>query len=93
MPENKEKLKTTLNELHAELSGAESLDPELRDLLEATVADINATLQKRTDGDESPPEESITGRLSDAVQQFEDSHPTLAGVVQRMIDVLGQMGI
>lgn len=37
--------------------------------------------------------ESLVERLRLAAHQFESSHPTLTGILSRLIDGLGQMGI
>jgi hypothetical protein len=37
--------------------------------------------------------ESVIERLQLAAHQFENSHPTLTGILSRLIDGLGQMGI
>ena len=91
MPERKEKLRETLNELEAELQSLESLDPETRAMLAEAATEIQAALHKE-DGDDLE-HHSLTERLRDAVQEFEADHPTLAGVLNRVIDALGQMGI
>ena len=89
MPERKEKLRETLEELEAELQSLESLDPETRDMLAEAAADIQAALHK----DDAAEHHTISERLRDTVQEFEADHPTLAGVLNRLIDGLGQMGI
>ncbi|MCA9205890.1 MAG: DUF4404 family protein, partial [Planctomycetales bacterium] len=35
----------------------------------------------------------LTERLTETVESIEASHPTLAAVVNRMADALGQLGI
>ena len=76
MPERKEKLRETVNELEAELQTMESLDPETRAMLAEAAAEIQAALQKEdADQDEH---HSLTERLRDSVHEFEADHPTLA---------------
>ena len=91
-----EKLKTTLAELHAELSRAGKVDPETRRLLQEALADIQHSLA----ADDAEPaevrttrQEGIAERLQTATARFETSHPTLAGMIERLTDLLGAAGI
>jgi Domain of unknown function (DUF4404) len=83
-----------------------ALNPEVRQRLETALADIHAlldkggTLDSRADaskgriGDvEGGEEESIVERLSAAERHFEQTHPTLAGIVGSIINALSRMGI
>jgi hypothetical protein len=36
---------------------------------------------------------SVMERLRQAAHEFEGSHPTITGIISRLIDGLGQMGI
>ena len=90
MPEQIEKLKSTLRELEAELASIDTLDEETRAALEEAVEEISQRLRKR---DYAPQPDSLAARLQDAAGEFETSHPTLFGIVRRTIDALGQMGI
>jgi hypothetical protein len=94
MSDDRKKLGETLTLLRQQLAAAEGsgeLQPgvatrlrgavgELEDLLEGSPAEVDTT-SPRSD------------YLSEAVAHFEQSHPTLAGTVQRLIDLLAQMGI
>lgn len=91
MPERIKKLRGLLDELEQELHGVESLDNEARELLKEAAAEIHTALQ--TDKIDEIPDQSLSARLDDAVSEFESSHPTIYAVVNRMVDVLGQMGI
>lgn len=91
MPERIEKLRALLDELEHELHGVESLDDESRSMLKEAAAEIETALQAE---DVSEIEhQTLSDRLNDAVSEFESSHPTIYAVVNRMVDVLGQMGI
>ena len=91
MPERLEKLRTALNELERELAGLDELDSRTRSMLEEARHEIETALYKQ---DPAQIEHvSLVDRLETAAQTFQVSHPTLAGVVQRMIDALGQLGI
>ena len=90
MTENIEQLRTTLRDLEAELASLETLDEETRAMLQEVAGEIQAVLATRT---ATQPPGHVRGRLRDAIDQFETSHPTLTGVLSRLVDTLGQMGI
>ncbi len=91
MPERIAKLKATIAELEAELEALESVDQETRAVLEEALRDINAALRKQAHDELG--DHSLSGRLRHAAESLESSHPTLFGIVSRIIDGLGQMGI
>lgn len=90
MPERIEKLRATVTELEAELASLAELDEATRALLEEAVSELQSTLAK-TPADIEP--HSLTERLTESAEAFEQSHPTLYGIVKRTIDALAQMGI
>ena len=89
MPERIEKLRSTLKELEEELGNLSSFDEATRQMLEEAVSEIQTALNK----DEYFEPESVIERLRAAEEKFQVSHPTLSGVVARMLDALGQLGI
>ena len=91
MPERIERLKATVRELEAELHAAGGLDEAARDVLRAALREIRAALDEDDPTELQP--QSLTDRLADATRAFEGSHPTLTGIVARLIDGLAQMGI
>jgi hypothetical protein len=93
MADKTEKLKAALTDLHAELEGVETVDPELRTMLEGTMAEINRALESPAEEETPEQEESLSGRLTESVKDFEESHPNIAGILERMVDILSQMGI
>ena len=88
MPEKIQKLRTLVDELEQELQGVESLDDESRPMLKEAADEIHAALQK-----EDVEHQRMSVRLNDVVAEFKTSHPMLYAVVNRMVNVLGQMGI
>ena len=96
MTDRIEKLRATLAELEAELEGVDSLDPESRARLQEVAAEITEALE-RSDPDlkglKLEPPHTIPERLSENVETFRAQYPTLAGIVQRLIDGLAQLGI
>ena len=91
MPQRIEKLRTLLSELEQELHEVESLDDESRLMLREAAEEIETALQAEDVA--TIEHHTLSARLNDAVSEFESSHPTLYAVVNRMVDVLGQMGI
>jgi len=91
MAEQIDKLKATVAELEAELQSLGTLDAETRSVLEQVVLDILLALHKAVPGQRPP--QSLVDRLHAAAQEFEDSHPTVTGILSRLIDGLAQMGI
>ena len=86
----REDLREQLAALHVALGDGDSVGPEARELLRAVMDDIQRVLDIEA-GDEQP--EGIVDRLRDAVEDFEESHPTLAEAAGRVIDALARMGI
>lgn len=95
MTASAEKLRATLADLRAQLDEVDALDPEARSLLNSTLEEIHAVLERRASGESSTndEQESLAQGLREAVDRFEGSHPTLAGAVGSVIDALGRMGI
>lgn len=94
MTAESERLRQTLDKLHAELESVAVVDPEVRALLEDAVQEIHDTLDEGGDDAEPAAEEkSVAERLGEAARHFEDSHPTVSMTLGRIIDILGQMGI
>ncbi len=91
MSEHVERLRETLVELHDELAAVDSPDPDTRKLIEDAKAEMDGALHR--DEPESLEPHTLSEQLREAVQQFDESHPTLTRVVGNVLDVLGQMGI
>ena len=91
MSENVQKIKTAITELENELRSLPSLDGETRQVLEEAVREIQTALGPEESGDLQ--QQSLMERLGSTTQEFEGSHPTLTGIISRLIDGLGQMGI
>jgi len=91
MSEHIEKLRATVLELEQELRTLQTVDDEARQVLEEAMREIRATLH-----DEEQAElqrQTLRDQLQTAAHEFEGSHPTLTGILSRLIDGLGQMGI
>jgi len=90
-----DRLRATLAQLHKELDRVEATDPEIQRLLQGAVADIQGTIQRREGvaSQGQPSDESIVDRLSAAARHYEETHPTLSGILGSIIDTLSRMGI
>ena len=83
--ENKE-LEKLLEKLHAELEKVDSVDENGMQLLRGIEQDISELLHQ-TDRD------TMLGRLREAIQQFEVSHPTLTAMLSEISSILNIAGI
>ncbi len=100
MSQRFEKLKTAIAEVKQELSSATTLDDATRHALEGALEealkqanqDPQAESGLQEGADQFEPE-SLIERLQATEENFQVSHPTLSGVVLRMIDALAQLGI
>ncbi len=91
MPERIEKLREIVTELETELQSLDSVDTQSRTILEEAIEELRTALGK-TDSS-SFTTESLMERLHIAEGDFQVSHPTISGLVLRMINALGQLGI
>ena len=82
------RLKTLLDELITEVRTLQAADDATRRQLESAATEIIQALHRVETG-EAGDRESLQDRLV----EFEASHPNLAAIVNRLIDILAQMGI
>jgi hypothetical protein len=92
MSERVDKLKSLVKELEAELATLDTVDAESQQALIETLRELRTALSSRV-GAESLSSDTVVERLRDAEENFQVSHPTISGLVVRMIDALGQLGI
>jgi uncharacterized protein YhaN len=92
MPERVERLRSLVRELEAELAAIDTNDAESQQALAETLRELRQALQSRG-GEPTLPSDSIVERLRSAEEDFQITHPTISGLVVRMIDALGQLGI
>jgi chorismate mutase len=86
-----DKLRESLDQLQAQLDAMRQRDPAMGAQLDSLIGQAKTALG----GPPLQPAEhrSIVKRLSDAVEKYEASHPSLAGNLGSIIDALSQMGI
>lgn len=92
MTERMERLKSLVRELETELATIDTSDAESRQALGETLRELRQALQSRS-AEEALSSDSFVERLRGAEEDFQLSHPTISGLVVRMIDALGQLGI
>jgi len=86
-------LRELLKELHGALESADPVDPSVREPLRAVMEEIGEVLESTPSesGDESRP--TLEERVEEIALEFEVSHPTVAGVLNRLTHLLSSMGI
>jgi hypothetical protein len=83
------KLQKLLTDLHRELSGASSVDPESRRMLDQVLKDIRELTGRAAH--EVP--EGATAQLQEAALRLEAEHPRLAAALGQLGDTLAKLGI
>jgi len=91
MVDPNEQLREPLNRLQAELEEIRKVNPAVASHVEAILGELHAALAAR--GTEPLAHRSVVERLSDAVLQYEASHPTLSGNLGSIVHGLSRMGI
>ena len=91
VPARRKKLEELVGQLEAELLRIDAVDDDTRTLLENTASEIQSALAKSDPAGFEP--QTWIDQLKRSTEEFETSHPTLSGVLARIVDVLGQMGI
>ena len=96
MPERIEKLNGIIKELEAELESLDTVDAQSQQVLKKAIEDLRTALGKTDSASldsASLESESLIAQLRSAEADFELSHPTVSGLVMRMINALAQLGI
>ena len=91
MSDRPTRLQALLAELVGELRATVSLDEATRQQLAEAASEMIALLHR--DESAEPRSDADAGTLRERIVEFEASHPNLAAVMNRLIDMLGQMGI
>jgi len=85
-------LNEKLRELHTELGRTEAVEEPTRALLQSLEQDIRTVLERS--GEITPAHyQPLVQRLPGALEHFEIAHPSLAVLIQQLLDTLSQMGI
>jgi hypothetical protein len=90
---DKQQLHKLLEQLHAELSQAETVGGDELQLLKNLKLDVQAILE-RAEGEPSPQQYTSLGRdLQEAIRQFEISHPNLTWAMGEVLEILSRAGV
>ncbi len=84
-------LRRHVEDLHAELAAATTVDSESRQALVTLLGDITRLLENSRWN--SPPDEPLTERLEVLAVGFEAEHPKLGTAIRSVVDALGKAGI
>jgi hypothetical protein len=88
----KQRLLETLEELHAQLSRAERVDPDTLKMLRALTDDIDRLVEKKGNGSAAEVE-PVSNGLRDLILKFEADHPQFSNAIGKVADALAAMGI
>jgi ABC-type transporter Mla subunit MlaD len=89
MPETR--VKTALSELHQALEDVDSVDPDLRDLLQQVDGDIHALLETQSPADEDTSD--LMAKIEELGAEFAARHPHTERFFQELVSTLGRLGI
>ena len=92
MNDQNRQLREQLERLDADLKRTESVDEMGRTILHQLQKDVQELLARSGEAS-SLQEHPIMTRLRQGIQYFEVTHPTLAGVMEQMVNTLSTMGI
>jgi hypothetical protein len=81
-----------LQQLHDEINNIQKVDRKGSDLLKDIDGDIRELLERSGEQPE-PVQPTIIGRMEDAIDHFEVSHPDLTALISKVLDSLSIAGI
>jgi chromosome segregation ATPase len=87
-----EELRELLTEIRDELKQTPTDDKRERKILGDLIDDIEGLLERSKD-DSMQPEESMLGRLEEAIEDLETDHPTLTSTLSNLLTALSNVGI
>ncbi|MEH6550229.1 MAG: DUF4404 family protein [Pseudomonadales bacterium] len=85
---NEKHLVEQLEVLRVELESADAMQPERRDRVLNLIADMEAQLTE-----DNSEQAKLVYQAEEMVTEFEVSHPTMAAVLNRIIQTLSNMGV
>lgn len=83
------RLQHLLTQLHQEIATLGESNPQETQRLERLVAEIDLALENQ----ESEAYEPLLDNIKSNLLEFESEHPTASGIVRRLMQALGDMGI
>jgi len=92
MDEHSQRLRATIADLERELQSGGEVDAETRSMLLEAVDEIQLALRNNSSVG-TPAPHTLGEQLNRTAASFDVSHPTLAGLLRRVVDALSQLGI
>ena len=89
--ENQE-LRKLLEQVHAEIEKTHSVDDKGRELLRHLDADIRSLMERSGDAPVQAGGTTLQ-RLEETLDHFEANHPTLTGLLTKLLETLSSAGI
>lgn len=86
-------LRNNLRELHTKLQQLQSVDAEEQELLGALRTEVRRLLNEPKVDDDADRHIPLSERLSVAVEDLEEQHPTLVTLMRDVSDMLSNLGI
>ena len=87
------KLRQDLRDLHSKLQQMQSLSDGEQNLLSTLQADIQRLLGATDDADHADQHIHLSERLSSAIEDLEEQHPTIVTLMRDVSDMLSNLGI
>jgi hypothetical protein len=84
------KLHELLTQVHEQLKQQDSIDAESQALLQKVLTDVNVASGSGSVEDIS---QDLSDRIEQQAVEFEQEHPTLAGILRQIMDTLGRIGV
>ena len=86
-------LRELLDELHLALEAADPVDPAVHEPLREVMNEIGQVLEASGEARQAEGPSTLEERVEEMALGFEVSHPTIAGVLNRLTHLLSSMGI
>jgi Domain of unknown function (DUF4404) len=90
---NDDELRQLLEELHQKIEAMDSVDEKGRELLSHLSVDIRSLLERTGHEPQLRGTSREVGRLQEAIEHFEVSHPNLTAALSQLLNVLNNAGI
>jgi|TARA_B110000211_G_scaffold71455_1_gene82832 hypothetical protein len=84
------KLHQLLTQVHEHLQQQSSLDEQSQALLQQVLEDVKLASVSKNEGEL---DQDLSDRIELQAVEFEQAHPTLAGILRQIMDTLGRIGV
>ena len=89
----RQRLTEALSALHQQLESTEQIEAEEREALLQAMREIQEALDRAGGETEAAARDSLSGRVTALVEDFETSHPKLAEILSSVSETLANLGI